>query len=1157
MGDGTSGLQVINVGNPVTPTLAGSYDTDGEALRLTAAGNYVYLGDRQGGLKVINVSNPAQPILTGQYIATDFGTQFAIDVAVQNSIAYVVYDFLGLKIVDVTNPANPQVLKGIGTPSWAQNAVPVGNYLYLTYATGLMVIDISNPSTAHQVSTIALPGTTFGHTVNGDYLYTASWGLGVHIVDVNVPSSPQLITNFGTGLSRQIVIEGQYAYIANVPHGIAVLDISDPLTPSLVTTYATPGDVGDIAVSNGKIYVADSVAGLLILELTVTLEPNTFTDVGSMAGVTSPGSQAVSWADYDNDGDLDLFAVGPNRLYRNNGNGSFGDLTATAGLSDTRPVRGGGWADYDRDGDLDLYVTTSLAPNRLYRNNGNGTFTDVAAAAGVQNSEGEGHGVSWIDYNNDGWLDLFVTNSNTNSHRLYRNGGNGTFSDVTTAAGVVESGRSTVWSDYDRDGDLDFYVCKEGANRLYRNRGNGIFDEVGASAGVNESGNGHGAVWGDYNQDGYPDLYVANFGGTNRLYLNDGDGSFTEVGQSAGVDNSGNGTGAAWGDFDSDGDLDLYAVSYGTNRLYRNNGDGTFTEIGADAGVNDGQSGSDAIWADYDADGDLDIYVSTAGGSNRLYRNNGNPNRWIKIRLQGVTTNENGIGAQIKVVTGQLRQYRDMDGGVGFMSQSSLPVEFGFGSATVVDSLIIRWPSGIVQKLRNVATNQVLTITEAETPDPPALPVILKAGVAFGTPGDTLRIPVSLTNANPDSVAGIQFDLVADGAYAQFVGIEDTLSQQGFAVTALAHADTTRVLVFSAENTLIEPGSNTPILTALYRLTAVAPLGSTTPVAFSAVEIGDVVGVAFNDSTVNGLLQVGVRGDLNLDGRVSVLDIIRLARVLIGKDPRPVAGSVTFHIADANSDTEIDISDIVTQVNRILGVPSGPPAKPVATTVTVSLSDPVHLSDGTLALSLRIEADGLVAGLYATFSVDERIQTGLVRFTDDKAGFAVDSHLTDGQLRVVAYTMSPYLSLGESDCTILIPVFTPSSRGAITLTSLQAVDRWGRQLPVRITSNQALLEPDTAIPTVFSLRDASPNPFNPSTQFAYEVPQQAQVTLTVYNLLGQEVVTLVNEVKAAGRYTVTWNGRNTRGLAVASGVYVYRLSSSTGFVESRRMVLLK
>ncbi len=403
--------------------------------------------------------------------------------------------------------------------------------------------------------------------------------------------------------------------------------------------------------------------------------------------------------------------------------------------------------DYDNDGYLDLSVTGgSLDPETvaklLYHNDGDGTFTEVGQASGMAQS-GDLDNVraaAWADYDNDGDLDLLVVNVRPDFEsppsRLYRNNGNGTFTDTWPSIGGSDHGLGAAWGDYDGDGDQDLYVASEFENdgstvpqpsRLYRNNGNGDFTEVGATAGVGSSGLSRGVAWGDFDNDLDLDLYVVNNGGPNRLYRNDGDGTFTDVAEDAVVDDpkTGFGNTATWVDSDQDGDLDLYVsnlASSSPSRLFQNSGDGPFVEIGASAGV--AQHSGGASWGDFDHDGDLDLYLPTVqfsdggpiGWPNALYRNEGTNNNWLTLNLVGTASNRDAVGTRITAVVDDLRQRRDVEAGSGLFSFHSLSVDFGIGSASIVDSLIIRWPSGVRQVFTDVAVNQSLVITEGTPP---------------------------------------------------------------------------------------------------------------------------------------------------------------------------------------------------------------------------------------------------------------------------------------------------------------------------------------------------------------------------------------------------------------------------------------------------------
>jgi hypothetical protein len=419
----------------------------------------------------------------------------------------------------------------------------------------------------------------------------------------------------------------------------------------------------------------------------------------------------AAFGDYDNDGDLDILVTDMSIgifLHQNKGNGTFTDVSLTSGLNATGISQGLALGDYDNDGWLDIYVTGK--GGILYHNDGDATFTDVTSHAGVVGRQ-YSNGSIFGDYDNDGYLDIYVTSFEGNV--LFHNNGNGTFTDVTETTGVSgPSSYNVVFGDYDNDGDLDLYVPYPGANHLYKNNGDGTFTDVTEIAGVGHAGGSTVAVFGDYDNDGDLDFYVGGTGeGDNVLYQNNGDGTFTDVTKSVGIQSIGVEKNAAFGDYDNDGDLDLYITS-SPSVLYRNNGDGTFTNIAVEAGVDDRESYG-VTMGDYDNDGDLDICVA-ARPDVILYRNEGNwYNHWLHIKTVGTVSNWSGIGARVKVVSGELSQIREVSGGSG-ICQDSLPVEFGLGDHTKADVIEIRWPSGLIQTFADVPADQFLVITEGK-----------------------------------------------------------------------------------------------------------------------------------------------------------------------------------------------------------------------------------------------------------------------------------------------------------------------------------------------------------------------------------------------------------------------------------------------------------
>jgi len=448
-------------------------------------------------------------------------------------------------------------------------------------------------------------------------------------------------------------------------------------------------------------------------------------------------TQGVSWADYDDNGYPDLFFTNMiypggqnNRLYQNNTDHSFtriitGPIVTNGGASRTST-----WGDCDNDGDLDCFVANLLGtPNFLYLGEGDGTFTRVTSgeiATEVKTSSS----ASWGDYDQDGLLDLFVSNYGTNS--LFHNDG-GSFTKILTGDIATDDAETygAIWGDYDNDSYLDLFVSNPtGNNSLYRNNGDGTFAKITGQNIVTDGGESFGGSWGDYDNDGDLDLFVPNISssstGDNFLYTNNGDGTFTRVTEGEIVNDGGYSFGSSWGDYDNDGDLDLFVANYpfggvNTDFLYENNGNGTFTKITDDAVTTDIGGSYGTAWGDYDRDGDLDLAIARMLDDNEdnvLYRNNGNGNNWINIRCIGTTSNRSAIGTKIRIKTRvgiiPVYQMREISGQTGFCGQNNLNVHFGLNIAGDIDSLIVEWPSGLVEVGADVGVNGYLTIIEGQ-----------------------------------------------------------------------------------------------------------------------------------------------------------------------------------------------------------------------------------------------------------------------------------------------------------------------------------------------------------------------------------------------------------------------------------------------------------
>ncbi len=495
-------------------------------------------------------------------------------------------------------------------------------------------------------------------------------------------------------------------------------------------------------------------------------------------------SAGLATFDYDGDGDIDIYFLNGtplrgtvvdtpprNALYRNDGDFHFTDVTEQAGVGDTGHGLGVAVADYDNDGDQDLYLN-NFGPNVLYRNNGDGTFTDVTAQAGVQNGNKVGAGVCFLDIDADGDLDLYVSNyvrfsyETHQVHRrmglpaypspleysaepdtLYRNNGDGTFTDVSASSGIAAHagpGMGMVCCDYDNDGDTDVFVGNDVmGNFLFRNNGAGKFEEVGIASGFafDLGGIPHGSMGvacGDYDNDGLLDLHVTSY---NRewatLYRNLGNGLFADVTRPSGA---GYGTypHVTWGnglvDFDNDGDRDLFiacghlednielrddTTTYRTrNLLLAGTGTGRFVDVSDSSG--DGlaveASSRGAAFDDLDGDGRVDVVILNSRDRPTVLRNESpGKNHWIAVRLVGKRSNRDGVGARVKVTAGKLVQVDEVHSGRSYQSHYGTRLHFGLGKHQRVDRIEVRWIGGGVDRLENVPVDQMITIVEGST----------------------------------------------------------------------------------------------------------------------------------------------------------------------------------------------------------------------------------------------------------------------------------------------------------------------------------------------------------------------------------------------------------------------------------------------------------
>lgn len=616
---------------------------------------------------------------------------------------------------------------------------------------------------------------------------------------------------------------GIYTSNAYDRHGITMGDYDNDGNLDL---FIAMGSASGSSLQNSQLWKGDGTGN--------------FQDVASAAGIQLTGARAAHWIDYDNDGDLDLFVSLEGgtygRVYRNNGSGFFTDVTSSTGLTTGFNISMS-FADYDNDGDMDLF-SGGYGNDKLYRNNGNGTFSLTGSSFGTAC-----RGIAWGDYNNDGFVDLYVGRGTNDYHRAlywdssridfsftqfpdpgevtFRTSGQNITFNLNMSGMASQTANIHIGSAKTSPSSVPFTLSATavtGTPVINAGQENGFFVWRDANnvwhIQWTQSSGGHG-FWGNITSNGNFSQVTTNVTNILRnnfksnLYRNNGDGTFTDVTEASRTGHIGNNSGVAWGDFDNDGWLDLYVVDAGDvlgnrlNTLYRNLGNGTFEDItipagvGAVSAVGRHYAGS---WGDFNNDGTLDLLLANgfgwgfpaSSGRSILYKNPPGNNHWIKLKLIGTSSNRSGIGARVVVNTSGGTQTRQMNGiGGELYSQALAPLHFGLGSVSVIDSISIIWPSGVVQTLNQVAADRELTIMEGT--NPPTVNIVSPVnGASFSVFSD-ITIEATASNSDGTPVSKVEFfagvTKIGEVTSAPYIVTWNPASAGSYTLTARATGD--------------------------------------------------------------------------------------------------------------------------------------------------------------------------------------------------------------------------------------------------------------------------------------------------------------------------------------------------------------------------------
>ena len=883
---------------------------------------------------------------------------------------------------------------------------------------------------------------------------------------------------------------------------------------------------------------------LLFIPLIPCTAQISFTQTGLDRGLSLPRAcHGSGFFDFNGDGWEDVFIVHnvshspmgpqPHVLAKNLGNGYFRDIADSAGVTGYDvSAQGFTAADYDNDGDIDLLIGKGNVYPTLYRNNGNQTFSDRTIQAGLQ-TYNSGRNVGFWDYDNDGWLDALIVGDDRNDPLirgvgLYRNNHDGTFTLRTDQAGLEhprDGSDMHGWAiaDFDNDGDQDIYFSNNVTkSRMYRNEGDGTFTQISGESGLPFTDGYRGATPIDYNNDGWFDLFIRGPGDNVSLYRNNKDNTFTDVSNSAFSNRYMNNDLSPYHaalnpvDFDNDGYIDVLCMKGPDSKLFRNNGNGTFSNVINSAfDVLDEVRGWTMPMADYNDDGYVDIFMARGSVDYLpvIFDNDGGTNHWLHLKLEGIQSNTCAIGSRLLCYAGGRLQMQQVSGGLGGMV-NSYPVEFGLGDAVYVDSLVIHWPSGLIQRKYEVPVDTFLVVEEGDS-SYYMQPTQIEGHVLYSDGG--VPVPgVDITITGEESLN----DLTDSEGFFQFLR-EDGLGASEM-VPSKAHLEDAADAVSAYDASLV------------------------------ARHMMDLESLAEDRKWY---------ADADEDGRITMVDAVFIARAAVGMPSFPGTSAGDW-IFDPEKYTYANLSGIKRGQDftaKLKGDVNGDwttlfaPQKTMLRNAVV-IPDTIRFGDEGL---IRVPITVSDTTQFISFDLRARYDREKIELVDVELTELMEDH--DQVYRVGENGTLKYALFGAERKQTPGQLFTMVFRVHGPKDGVNSID-WERFMldAVPVNGCRTVLcaeEASNRVPLPSSVRlDGYPNPFNPEIVLEYEIGKPATVSIVIYNIMGNPVRRLPDVWREEGKHSTVWDGKGENRTELPGGLYIARMVAGN---EIRNLKLVK